>query len=70
VVAVAFQADGQRALSASEDGTVRLWSAAKGREKERFDHGARVCCLALSRGGRVALSGGGDGVVRVWELPA
>jgi WD40 repeat protein len=70
VVGVAFLPGGERALSASEDGTVRLWDVKQGDEEYRYDHGARVCCVATSRDGRVAVSGGNDGALRTWELPS
>jgi WD40 repeat protein len=69
VVAVAFLPGGKRALSAGEDGTVRLWSTKTAEQKQRYEHGARVSCLAVSRDGAVAVSGGEDGALRTWELP-
>lgn len=69
VVGVLFRPGGRRALSAGEDGSVRLWDVEGGKQRDRYDHGGRVCCLAMSRDGRVTLSGGEDGFVRVWELP-
>jgi WD40 repeat protein len=70
VVAVALLPDGARAVSAGEDGTVRLWALAGGEELARFEHGAPIRCLACAPNGRLALSGGRDGLVRLWPLRA
>lgn len=69
VVAACWLPDGKRAITASEDGTLRLWDVDTAEELKRFDHGAQVRSLAVSRDGRLALSGGKDGVVRVWDVP-
>jgi len=69
VYGVCFSADGRRALSGSDDKTVRLWDVATGRELKRFlGHDNWVRSVALSADGRLALSGGDDAAVVVWEL--
>jgi WD40 repeat protein len=68
VTAVALGPDGKHALSASVDGTVRLWDAATGREVRRFaGHDGAVWSAALSPDGAFALSGGRDATVRLWD---
>jgi WD40 repeat protein len=69
VSGVAFLPDGGRCVSASHDGTVRLWDLGAGRELRRFvGHTDRVLCVAVSPDGRFALSGGCDGTLRLWDL--
>jgi WD40 repeat protein len=78
VVSVVFSPDGRRALSGSQDRTVRLWDVESGHELQRFEgHTGTVHGVAFSPDGRRALSGGGytspgakmDGTVRLWQLP-
>ena len=70
VTAAAFTPSGQRVLSASQDGTLRLWDLEGGWELSCFEgHAGGVTCLAVSPAGRYAVSGGTDRTVRVWELP-
>lgn len=77
---IAISADGRRALSASEDKTMRLWDVGTGTEIKRFDgHTCEVVSVCLSKDGRLALSGGGeklqggkplstDYTVRLWAV--
>jgi WD40 repeat protein len=68
VTAANFSADAKRIVSASDDGTSRLWDAATGKELCVFTgHDRHVKTVALSADGRLLLTGGSDGTVRLWD---
>ena len=67
VTHVALTGDG-RAVSASDDGTLRLWDLASGACLKVFqEHMDRVNHLGLAGDGR-AVSASSDGTLRVWDL--
>lgn len=69
VVTVSVMADGRRAVSGSDDGTVRLWDLETGEEMYRFDgHAGGVTAVAMTADGRRAVSGSFDRTVRLWDL--
>jgi anti-sigma factor RsiW len=67
---IAFSPDGQWALSASHDKTLRRWDLRTGREVlPRFvGHTNQVTCVAVSADGSRALSGSDDHTVRLWDI--
>src|SRR5262245_7043349 len=69
VRSVAALPDGRRALSGSEDETLRLWDLATGTEMRRFGGNLGiVLSIALLPNGDQVLSGSFDGMLRLWDV--
>jgi WD40 repeat protein len=69
VYALAFRLDGNRLISGSEDGSIRLWRAATGKlERILTGHVRGVNSLVLSADGKAVLSGGNDATVLLQEV--
>jgi hypothetical protein len=70
VAAVAFSPDGDRAVSASWDKTLRLWNLRTGQSVGApFEgHTGAIRCVAFAPDGRRIASGGADQTVRLWEV--
>lgn len=67
VWSVAFAPDGKTVAVAHEDGTVKLWDPATGKERATLRHGAAVKSLAFAPEGGLLASGGEDGAVKLWD---
>lgn len=68
LTAVRFAFDGARLLTASADGTARLWNAATGEPlAPPLAHGAAVRSAALSPDATRLATAGDDGAVRLWD---
>ncbi|KAG8789767.1 hypothetical protein FRC12_013275 [Ceratobasidium sp. 428] len=69
VQCVAVSPDGQRIVSGSEDGVVRVWDAETGDAVlgPLNGHSAYVTCVAFSLDGRWIASGSRDETIRVWN---
>jgi guanine nucleotide-binding protein subunit beta-2-like 1 protein len=66
---VCLSADGQYALTASWDKTLRLWDLNSGSSIARFkDHTHDVLSVSLSRNNRQIISGGRDKTIRLWNI--
>jgi WD40 repeat protein len=69
VTALVFCPDGKGLLSASQDGTVRLWDTVTGKELRRFEgHRGAVFCVAVSADGKTLATGGEDKTARLWDV--
>jgi WD40 repeat protein/tRNA A-37 threonylcarbamoyl transferase component Bud32 len=69
VMGVAFDPEGRRLISASEDGTLKLWNAATGDEIRTLRRDAgNVFCAAFSPDGRHVASGSMDQTVTLWDV--
>eukprot|EP00890_Picochlorum_soloecismus_P001746 jgi/Picsp_1/2572/NSC_00803-R1_wd-40 repeat protein len=70
VTALEFLQDTRRCISASEDGTIRIWSSKKGRNVKSIDchDGASILVMKLLRHGDMAVTGSDDGTAKVWDL--
>jgi len=64
-----FSPDGKKAVSAGQDGSLRLWDTKTGKEIRRLDgHNGRVWTVAFAPDGRRVASGGFDATIRLWDL--
>jgi WD40 repeat protein len=75
VTRAAFSADGMRVVTASADGTVRVWDAASGTPVGLpLTHGGRFVSAALSPDGTRVVTAGEDestslaGMARIWDV--
>jgi WD40 repeat protein len=70
VTAVALTPDLLRAVSASRDGTVRVWNVQLEQEHKKLEVGLPVLCLALAKDGNEVLIGADGKSVRLWNWDA
>ncbi len=60
-------ADGDKLLSASGDGRLKLWNVTTGELLREFDHGGALAAVAVRADGRRFASAGTNGVARLWN---
>jgi WD40 repeat protein len=69
VYAANFSPNGRKVLSASLDGTARVWDADTGKELCKFEgHRGRVEAAVFSPDGKRALSGAMDNTIYLWDV--
>lgn len=68
ITALAISSDGQRALSASADRSVRVWDLSAGTSEQVGVHNTPVTSVVWLPGDQTAISGGRDGQIRVWDV--
>lgn len=69
VFSVAVTPDGRRIVSASQDGTVKLWDLATGGLLRSFEgHKGAINAVAVTPDGRRIVSGGADRAIKLWDL--
>jgi len=66
VYLIVFSPDGNKALSASEDGTMKVWDIEKKAEAQNFQV-EHIWAAAFSPDGRQILTGGDDGTITRWD---
>ena len=66
--AVAVSADGRRAVSGGDDGTVRVWDLEEGVELAFFASDSKITELAVTPAGTRVIAGTSTGPVHLLEL--
>lgn len=67
IVTIQFAGDAETVVTASADGTVRVWDAGAGRQQRVLRHEQRIIAAALSPDGRMIASSSLDDTVRLWD---
>ncbi|MCB2210392.1 WD40 repeat domain-containing protein [bacterium] len=63
-----FSPDGRWIISASKDGTLKIWDAISGREMRTLaGHEGGVTRFAISRDSKILVSGSWDNTVKIWN---
>jgi WD40 repeat protein len=67
---VIYLPDGQRLITSSDDGSLRVWDLQSGKQigNEWRDGESLVNTIGLSPDGKKVVSGSGDGEVRLWDV--
>jgi WD40 repeat protein len=69
ISAMALTADGERAVTAFGDGSLKVWDLRTGTELYTFaGHKEVISAIALSVDGHMAISAAEDGSLKVWDL--
>ncbi|KAJ6530216.1 WD40-repeat-containing domain protein [Mycena capillaripes] len=69
VISVGFSEDGARAISSSDDQTVRIWDVSNGNQLSQLHgHDLRVKFVGFSQDGLCAVTISEDETVRVWDV--
>ena len=68
VLTARFSPDNKRIVTASTDGTAKVWSASSGRELLALPHDGWVFCASFSPDGRHIATGGRDRMAHVWDI--
>lgn len=69
ILSLALSRNGNRVISASRDGTVKVWEFETGDEVARLSAGADSTVRALlNADGTIAATAGGDRIVRIWDV--
>ena len=64
----AYSPDGSTIVTASADGTARIWNAATGEELQQLTgHTGGVNAAAYSPDGKTIVTAGADGTARMWD---
>ena len=67
VRSAAFSPDGSHVVTASDDGTARVWEVARAKFVELKGHGGPVKAAAFDRDGIRVVTASDDGTARIWE---
>jgi len=69
VFSVAFNDDGTKVVSGSEDKTIKVWNVATGEMEQTLNgHTATVCSVAFNDDGTKVVSGSEDNTIKVWNV--
>jgi len=69
VLAVAITPDGERVISGSYDGTLKIWDTATGEEVRTLSgHEGGVLAVAITPDGERVISGSSDRTLKIWDL--
>jgi WD40 repeat protein len=70
IIGAGLDGDGQKAVTASEDATVKVWNLETGAVTYTLRHDAPCTAVAMARVGWRAVSSSTDGCIKLWDVIA